>query len=424
MTDYRPRVMDQELAELLAGVPAVSIEGPRAVGKTRTALRHAATTHRLDDERVRAALLADPSLVVRGASPVLIDEWQRMPASWDLVRRTVDDDRTPGRFLLTASAYPTDAPTHSGAGRIVPLRMRPMSLFERAVERPTISLASLLTGQRGPIGGETRVDAERYASEIVTSGFPALQGRPERHVRAELDGYIELALDRDIEDSGRTIRRRETLRRWLRAYAAASSQTTSLEKIRDAASTMSEGAPMRTTVGRYLEALQATWLIEPLAGWLPTPNELRRLTTGPRHQVVDPAIAARLLGLTVDALLAGSPAGPFTARASTAFGALFESLVTLDVRVYAQASEARAYHLRTKGGEHEVDLIVEGLARRVVAIEVKLASTVDDADVRHLRWLREQLGPDLLDAAIVTTGPYAYRRPDGIAVIPAALLGP
>jgi hypothetical protein len=243
-------------------------------------------------------------------------------------------------------------------------------------------------------------------------------------VRAELDGYIELALDRDIEESGRTIRRRETLRRWLRAYAAASSQTTSLEKIRDAASTMSEGAPTRATVGRYLEALQATWLIEPLPGWVPTPNELRRLTTGPRHQVVDPAIAARLLGLSADALLAGSSAGPFTARASTAFGALFESLVTLDVRVYAQASEARVYHLRTKGGEHEVDLIVEGLARRVVAIEVKLASTVDDADVRHLRWLREQLGPDLLDAAIVTTGPYAYRRPDGIAVIPAALLGP
>jgi predicted AAA+ superfamily ATPase len=422
--DYRARVVDRELVELLAGVPAVSVEGPRAVGKTRTALRQAATSHRLDDERVRAVLAADPSLVVQGTPPVLIDEWQRMPNSWDYVRRAVDEDRTPGRFLLTGSASPAHAPTHSGAGRIVSLRMRPMCLFERAVERPTVSLAALLTGRRGPIGGETRVDARRYAFEIVSSGLPGLQGHSGRHVRAEIDSYIELALERDIEDSGRTIRSREALRRWLRAYAAASSQTTSLEKIRDAASTMSEGTPSRLTAARYLDALQATWLIEPVPGWVPTPNELRRLTTSPRHQVADPAIAARLLGLSADALLAGAPAGPFTARASTAFGALFESLVTLSVRVFAQASEARVYHLRTKGGEHEIDLIVEGVARRIVAIEVKLASTVDDADVRHLRWLQQQVGRDLLDAVVVTTGPYAYRRPDGIAVVPAALLGP
>jgi len=105
-------------------------------------------------------------------------------------------------------------------------------------------------------------------------------------------------------------------------------------------------------------------------------------------------------------------------------GALFESLVTLSVKVYAQAAEARVSHLRTKAGEHEVDLIVGREDQRVVALEVKLTSAVSDHDVRHLVWLREQIGDDLLDAAVVTTGPYAYRRPDGIAVIPAALLGP
>jgi predicted AAA+ superfamily ATPase len=118
MSDYRTRVIDKELTELLIGVPAVSIEGPRAVGKTSTAMRQATTVHRLDDERARAVLLADPSLVIQGRPPILIDEWQRMPSSWDLVRRAVDEDRDPGRFLLTGSAFPTDAPPAGRAYRL------------------------------------------------------------------------------------------------------------------------------------------------------------------------------------------------------------------------------------------------------------------------------------------------------------------
>ena len=424
MTGYRPRVVDRELDELLAGLPAISVEGPRAVGKTRTASSRASTIHRLDEESVRVALRADLSRIADGPAPVLIDEWQRVPETWDVVRRAVDEDRAPGRFLLTGSASPATPPTHSGAGRIVSLRMRPMSMMERGVDRPSVSLAALLQDGRDRIGGETTVRADRYANEIVTSGFPALQGHPYRLVRVELEGYVERSVDRDIEDSGRTVRSRAALRRWLHAYAAATSTTASLEKIRDAASTMAEHPPTRVTVGRYLEALQATWLIDPIPGWAPTSNEFRRLTTGPKHQLADPALAAHLRGLSADALLAGSNTGAMSASMSSAFGALFEALVTLDVRVYAQANGAKVYHLRTRGGDHEVDLIVEGPMRRVVAIEVKLAAAVDDHDVRHLRWLQQKLGPDLLDAVIVTTGPYAYRRQDGIAVVPAALLGP
>jgi predicted AAA+ superfamily ATPase len=125
-----------------------------------------------------------------------------------------------------------------------------------------------------------------------------------------------------------------------------------------------------------------------------------------------------------DALLEAGTQGPLTPRDGTLLGQLFESLVTLDVRVHAQADEARVGHLRTHGGEHEVDLIVERGDHRVVAIEVKLARTVRDGDLRHLRWLQDQLGDQLLDAVVITTGPDAYRRPDGIGVVPAALLGP
>lgn len=168
--------------------------------------------------------------------------------------------------------------------------------------------------------------------------------------------------------------------------------------------------------------LSQLWLLDPLPAWLPTGNHFSRLGAAPKHHLADPALAARLLGLTVDALrgrssVSGAGAGP------AVLGPLFESLVTLSVRAAAQASGARVSHLRTRDGDHEVDLIVEGDDGAVVALEVKLSGTVDDADVRHLRWLRERIGDRLVDAAVITTGPVAYRRKDGIAVVPAGLLG-
>jgi predicted AAA+ superfamily ATPase len=153
-------------------------------------------------------------------------------------------------------------------------------------------------------------------------------------------------------------------------------------------------------------------------------NQITRLTAPPKHHLADPALAARLLGADVDALLEGASLGPPIPRDGTLLGHLFESLVTLDVRVFAQASEATTRHLRTRGELHEIDLIVERGDHRVVAVEIKLTQQVDDRDVRHLRWLADELGKDLLDAVVITAGPAAYRRPDGIAVIPAALLGP
>src|SRR5207244_9381227 len=151
---------------------------------------------------------------------------------------------------------------------------------------------------------------------------------------------------------------------------------------------------------------------------------IARLSQRPKHQLADPALVARLLGVDASTLLRGGSAGPLIPRDGTLLGALFESLVTLAVRVYARAAEAEVSHLRTKGGEHEIDLIVERGDAGVVAIEVKLSRAVVDNDVRHLAWLARQLGDELLDAVVITTGPEAYRRPDGIAVVPAALLGP
>lgn len=420
---YKRRVLDNELDELIVGLPAIEIHGARGVGKTETARARAVSVLRLDDPSVRAIIAADPTRMVRGPFPVLIDEWQRMPETWDAVRRAVDEDRAPGRFLLTGSGKAKSPPTHTGAGRIVSLRMRPMSLAERGVGVPTVSLTQLLTGHRGDVDGSTDVEAEDYAREILASGFPGLRGLPARVVRAELDSYIDHVINNDYDDAGQSIRNRSALRRWITAYAAAVSSTTSYEKIRDAATAGATEKPAKSTVLRYLDVLESMWLIEPIPGWKPTSNELSRLTLAPKHHLLDPALAARLRGATMETLISGTSAGPLASQHTTLFGALFESLIALNVRVFAQAAEARVSHFRDFGGTHEVDLIVESADGRALAVEVKLAAVVSDDDVRHLAWLGEKLGDKLLDAVIITTGREAYRRPDGIAVVPAALLG-
>lgn len=424
MTQYIRRVVDDDLDELMAGLAALALEGPKGVGKTETALRRAATVYRLDDPNQRSVIEADPARLVSGVSPVLVDEWQRFPYSWDLVRRAVDDDPSPGRFLLTGSASPTAPPTHSGAGRIVTVRMRPLSLFERGVGDPTVSLRALLAGGRPPVSGRTPVRLDGYTDEILSSGLPGLRDMEARARRAQLDGYLQRIVEREFDEMGHRVRNPVALRRWMTAYAAATSTTASFEKIRDASTAGQEQKPARSTTYPYRDILEQLWIVEPVPAWLPTRSPMSRLGGSPKHQLADPALAARLLRVGKEALLAGRDTSPAVPRDGTLLGALFEALVTLCVRVYAQAAEATVGHLRTKGGEHEVDLIVEGDDRRVLAVEVKLAHSVDDSDVRHLRWLEAQLGDDLLDAVVITTGPEAYRRRDGIAVVPAALLGP
>jgi predicted AAA+ superfamily ATPase len=422
--EYTPRVVDGELDELLTSLPAIALEGPKAVGKTETARRRAGSVIELDDPAQRAVAEADPGAMLQGPEPVLVDEWQRVPATWDAVRRAVDRDRRAGRFLLTGSATPAAPPSHSGAGRIATLRMRPLALSERSLGKPTVSLGRLLRGGTPAIQGRSKVTLAGYVAEIVRSGFPGLRGLSRRALRTQLDGYLRRIIDVDFQEQGHTVRRPQVLERWMTAYAAATATTASYETIRDAATSGVGNKPSKTTTQPYREVLERLWIVEAVPAWLPSRNHLNRLAQPPKHHLADPALAARLLGLDAEALLSGQEGGPALPRDGTLLGHLFESLVTLSVRVYSQAAEARVKHLRVHGGRHEVDLIVERADQRVLAIEVKLGGAVDQADVRHLLWLREQIGDNLIDAVVVHTGPQAYRRPDGIAVVPAVLLGP
>ncbi|MGN6271465.1 MAG: ATP-binding protein [Protaetiibacter sp.] len=404
-------------------MPAIAIDGAKGVGKTSTAEERAAGLVKLDSKAVRQGVAAEPELILRRPQPLLIDEWQKVPEVWDVVRRAVDADRTPGRFLLTGSATPEpDTTAHSGAGRITRLRMRPMTLPERGVAHPTISIRELLRGARPDLDGDSGLRLADYANEIITPGLPGLRGLSPRATRAALDSYLRNAVDRDVPEAGLQLRRPEVMLDWLRAYAAATSSTASYTEILDAATAGTTDKPAKGTTVAYRDALAQIWLLDPVPAWAPVGAEFTRLGQTPKHHLADPALAARLLGLGIDALIDGDghPLGP---QESTMLGRLFESLVTLCVRVMAQVAESTVGHLRTRNGDHEVDLVLVRDDGRVIAIEVKLASTVGDRDTRHLHWFAKQLGPRLLDAIIINTGPTAYRRPDGIGVIPLALLG-
>lgn len=421
--NYKRRIVDEELDELLSQLPAVLIEGPKAVGKTATASERAETVHPLDEEGPRALAEADPDRLLDDPPPVLLDEWQHVEPIWDKVRRAVDAKR-PGQFLLTGSSSKVKRGSHSGAGRIVGLRMRPLSLAERLDEPPTVSLTKLLSGKAGSITGHTAVRLADYTDEILRSGFPGLRHVSGRALRTQLASYLDRIVDRDFLELGHQVRNPALLQRWMTAYAAATATSTSFEKVRDAASGREEDKPAKVTAQTYRDVLERLFILDDLPAWQPSRNLIAQLALPHKHHLADPALAAQLLGATKEGLLKGDSPGPAIPRDGTLLGALFESLVTLSVRVYAQAAEARVGHLRTRGGRHDVDVIVERADGKVVAFEVKLASTVDDGDLKHLKWLAGELGEDLLDSVVIVTGTDAYRRKDGIAVVPAALLGP
>lgn len=298
-----------------------------------------------------------------------------------------------------------------------------MTLAERGVEVPTVSLARILAGT-DPVEGDTRIGLREYTDEIVRGGFPGMRSTSPRVQRGQLAGYVGRIVDRDVDEAGQKVRNPHGLRRWMTAYAAANGTTTSLEKIRDAATAGDGNTPARSTVQTYREVLERIWIADPLPGYVPTMSRLNRLTTSPKWYLADPALAVSLLNISADKLLEGGEGDVVIPRDGTLLGSLFESLVALDIRVYAQAAEAEVGHLRTKTGDREVDFLVEATDGRTVAIEVKLAETPDPHDLRHLLWLKDRLGDSLVDMVVVTTGKHAYRRKDGIAVVPAALLGP
>ena len=420
MSEYVHRTIDELLDTYQPHLPAIELYGAKGVGKTATAQQRVTTVVRLDSITDAELLMADPQLIMDLPGPVLIDEWSRVPQSWDLVRRAIDDGAPNGRFLLNGSAkVPKGISVHSGAGRIVRFRMRPMSLAERGIQEPTVSLANILKGHT-EVQGQSSFRLIDYVREIIASGFPGLRSYPPRMRNQLLTSYLDNLVQREFPEQGHLIRKPAVLKAWLTAYVAATATTTSYNRILDASTPGEHDKPAKTTTLAYRDTLAELWMLDSLDAWLPTRNRLERLTQAPKHYLADPGLACRLLNLNENTLIHGHDRSSL--GEGTILGALFEHLAVLSMRVYAQANEAQVYHFRTYRGEHEIDMIIESNDGGIVAVEVKLSQSVNDKDIQHIRWLRDRIGPDFIAGIVLTTGEHAYRRSDGIMVIPLALI--
>jgi predicted AAA+ superfamily ATPase len=422
--EYQVRLVDGLLDELQPLLPALALDGAKAVGKTATAQRRAASVFALDRTAARAMVEADPEVVLTGAPPTLVDEWQLVPEVWDTIRRAVDSGAAPGQFLLAGSAtVPPGTRIHSGAGRIVRVLMRPLTVPERGLAAPSVSFSELLAGKVPAITGATEFSTADYAEEALASGFPGIRAAPSRARRALLDGYVDHVVEHDIPQADGVIRNPAALRAWLAAYGAATATSASYAKILAAATPGDSGNLSRDTARNYRDVLERVRVLDPLPAWVPSFAHIKRLAQGPKHHLVDPALAARLVGSTREGLLRGEGEPDFP-RDGTFMGALFESLAVQTLRVLAELNESRAFHLRTTDGRQEVDVIIQRPDLRVLAIEVKLSTAVRPADVTHLNWLETQIPGRVVDKILINTGRHAYRRPDGVAVVPLVLLGP
>ncbi|WP_419947021.1 ATP-binding protein [Candidatus Poriferisodalis sp.] len=421
--DYLPRVVDAEMREVLRAAPAVLIEGPRACGKTWTG-RHFAASERYMDAQAQARLAAglDPAALLNGPTPLLLDEWQIAPDVWNPMRRACDERGLPGQFILTGSADPPDDITrHSGAGRLLRVRMRPMSLFESGESDGSISLAGLFLGERC-----SAADSGHRLGDIVETacrgGWPDLVRRGAGAATAQrlMRGYLDEISRTDVSRVDGVDRNPSGVRRLLASLARNTAGEASASTLAADTADPAGAAPAvhRRTVASYMAALERLFVVEDVPAWKPHLRSRAQLRGQPKRHLADPSLAVAALEADSDAVMADLRFA----------GLLFESLAVRDIRVYAQACEAAVSHYRDSDGL-EVDVIVTRPGGQWLAAEIKLGgeAAIEHA-VRSLRRLR-----DKIDAArtrpparlvVLTAGGYGFEHPDGVSVVPVTSLGP
>jgi len=416
--DYLPRVVDAELIARLAATGAVVIDGPRGCGKTETARQAAASEVRLDvDDEARAAGLLAPALLLDGDRPRLIDEWQLVPAIWNQVRREVDSTGgRPGQFILTGSAVPADDVTrHSGALRFSRLRMRPMSMAEAGYSTGDISLKDLLDDAE-PRAVDPGLTIQDLAERIIVGGWPNLQDRAIDEASIALRGYLDETRRVDLVRVDGIGRDPDNVARVLRSLARHVATGASARAIA-ADVGGAEGPIDHHTVLGYVSALSRVFVVEDLPAWSPSLRSRTILRSAPTRHFVDPSLAVAALGTTPDRLL----------RDVKTLGSLFESLVVRDLRIYAQAMDASVFHYRDST-DLEADAIVERRDGRWAAFEVKLGQGAIDRAAETLLRVAARVDPERHGKpgalAVITGWGYAYRRPDGVAVIPIGAMAP
>ena len=407
---YLRRHLDSVVPDLLAELPAIAIVGPRAVGKTTTAARLARSIVHLDRDTEAAAFHADPdAALAKLPEPILLDEWQVVPGVLGAVKRAVDADSHPGRYLITGSVRADlQAETWPGTGRLVRLSMLGLSLSEIAGK----------TGQspfldRIAKGGLSAVSKPRetpnlveYVELALRSGFPDPALKLSTNGRRQwLDSYLEQLLTRDTEQLAGS-RDPDRLRRYFQAQALNTAGVVEHKTIYEAAGVN------RKTADVYEQLLRNLLMIEPIPAW--STNRLKRLTRTAKRYVIDPAIAAALLNVDAATIM----------RDGDLLGRMIDTFVTAQFRSEISACETRPrlYHLRQEQGRHEVDLIVEFSAFSVMGIEIKADAAPGPSAARHLAWLRDELGDRFVGGIVLHTGAEVYSLGEKIIAAPISAI--
>ena len=422
MKKYRNRVVDAILQEKLEGKGAVLIEGPKWCGKTTTAEQIAKSVLYMDDpqskeQNVNMAAL-NPKRLLSGETPRLIDEWQIAPKLWDAIRFEVDHRDDLGQFVLTGSAVPPDTKeiTHSGTGRFSWLMMRPMSLYESGESTGEVSLSRLFEG-KGEVDGESKLDLERIAFLICRGGWPRSIDMRDKIALNQAIDYYDAVVHSDINRADGVEKNPERVKRLMRSLARNQGQQIANTAMAADIAVNDESTINQETVAGYISALKKIFVVEDMPAWNPNLRSKSAIRTSDTRYFVDASIAAAALGIGPNDLI----------NDLNTMGFLFETMCVRDLRVYAEALGGSVYHFRNKAGL-ECDAVVHLRNGSYGLIEIKLGGEkLIREGVETLTSLTESIDTSKMKEPafrmiLTAADQYAYRREDGICIVPVGCL--
>lgn len=422
MKEYNKRIVDSLLQDKLEAKGAVLIEGPKWCGKTTTATQKAASILHMDnptekDQNLTLAKL-NPLRLLKGAVPRLIDEWQIAPTLWDSIRYEVDQREEMGQFILTGSAVPADTKeiNHSGTGRFSWLMMRPMSLYESKESTGEISLKELFD-ENTNIDGENPNDIEKLAFLICRGGWPGAIDLKEKPALQQAFDYLDGVVKSDINRADGIEKNEERVRRIMRSFARNQGSQTPTTAIANDILANDSSSVNEDTVQTYIKALKKIFVIEDMPAWNPNLRSKSAIRTSDTRYYVDPSIASASLGLGPDDLL----------NDLNTFGLLFETLCVRDLRIFAESLNGSVYHYRDNTGL-ECDAVIHLRNGKYGLIEIKLGGDdLIEEGAKTLKKLKDCIDTTKMNKpsflmVLIGIGKYAYKREDGVLVIPIGVL--
>ena len=422
MKEYRARIVDDMLKDKLESKGAVVIEGPKWCGKTTTAMQVAGSILRMDEPSERETNIQmseiDPGRLLKGKAPRLIDEWQIAPKLWDAARYEVDTRGEEGQFILTGSAVPIESReiTHSGTGRFTWLMMRPMSLFESGDSTGEVSLNQLFENP-SVIDGMNNLSIENLAFLICRGGWPHAVGMKEKPALLQAEDYYEAVIKSDINRADGVSKNPERVKRLMRSFARNQGTQISNTMLRDDIISNDTESLNEDTIASYINALKNIFVVEDMPAWNPNLRSKTSIRSSDTRYYVDPSIAVAALGI-----------GPkdLTNDLNT-MELLFETLCVRDLRVYAESIGGNVLHYRDKSGL-ECDTVIHLKNGRYGLAEIKLGGQkfIEDA-AENLKSLSNKIDTSKMPAPsflmiVIGIGEFAYKREDGIFIVPIGCL--